>query len=176
MSLVAAVLCAQAAVADAPAHVQALLPSLQNAGTARLNVWGFQVYDARLWVTPGFAAARYEEHAFALELHYLRDFRNEDIARRSIEEMRRIAPLGDDQAARWLAALRQAFPDVRAGDRIVGVYRPDGEPAHVQFLTNGRVTGSVRDAQFARLFFGIWLSARTSEPALRQRLLQGVAQ
>ena len=37
-----------------PAAVQALLPGLQPAGTARLTVWGFPVYEARLWVTPGF--------------------------------------------------------------------------------------------------------------------------
>lgn len=167
---------AQAPATEPPSYVSVLLPHLQPAGAARLTRWGFQVYDARLWVAPGFAVAGYAEHGFALELHYLRDFRNEDIARRSIAEMRRIAPLLDEQAATWLAALRQAFPDVRAGDRIVGVYRPDGEPAHVQFLTNGRPTGSVRGAEFARLFFGIWLSERTSEPALRQALLAGVPQ
>jgi hypothetical protein len=31
--------------------------------------------------------------------------------------------------------------------------------------------GEVRDATFARLFFGIWLSPRTSEPQLRAALL-----
>ena len=35
----------------------------------------------------------------------------------------------------------------------------------------GRVVGEVADAAFARLFFGIWLSPKTSEPALRQALL-----
>jgi hypothetical protein len=157
-----------------PAAVQALLPGLQPAGTARLTVWGFPVYEARLWVTPGFTPERYAEHGFALELHYLRDFRNEDIAQRSISEMRRIAPLTEAQSARWLASLRGAFPDVRTGDRIVGIHRPGGEGAQVQFLTNGRLTGSLRDADFARRFFGIWLSERTSEPALRQALVQGV--
>jgi hypothetical protein len=29
----------------------------------------------------------------------------------------------------------------------------------------------VRDAQFAQLFFGVWLSPRTSQPALRAALL-----
>ena len=35
----------------------------------------------------------------------------------------------------------------------------------------GRTVGEVADAEFARLFFGIWLSPRTSEPQLRQALL-----
>lgn len=34
-----------------------------------------------------------------------------------------------------------------------------------------KVVGEVADPEFARLFFGIWLSPNTSEPALRQALL-----
>jgi hypothetical protein len=34
-----------------------------------------------------------------------------------------------------------------------------------------RFTGEIRDAAFARLFFAVWLSPRTSEPALRSALL-----
>ena len=57
---------------------------------------------------------------------------------------------------------------MRAGDRITGVHLP-GEGA--RFFVNGRLQGELRDADFARLFFGIWLSPRTSEPALREALL-----
>jgi hypothetical protein len=40
-----------------------------------------------------------------------------------------------------------------------------------RFFFNGALRGEVRDAEFARLFFGIWLSPQTSEPALREALL-----
>jgi hypothetical protein len=92
------------------------------------------------------------------------------IAERSITEMRRVGSFDDEQAQRWLAALKQIFPDVNAGDRITGVHRP-GEGA--RFHVNGRLAGEVRDPLFARLFFGIWLSSRTSEPQLRAALLGG---
>ena len=39
---------------------------------------------------------------------------------------------------------------------------------------NGKPTGEIRDAEFARLFFGIWLSPKTSEPELRAALLAGL--
>ena len=39
------------------------------------------------------------------------------------------------------------------------------------FKMAGRVVGEVPDAEFSRLFFGIWLSPQTSEPGLRQELL-----
>ena len=64
--------------------------------------------------------------------------------------------------------MRQIFPDVKEGDRITGVQRP-GEAA--RFFVNGQPRGEVRDAEFTRLFFGIWLSPRTSQPRLREALL-----
>jgi hypothetical protein len=44
----------------------------------------------------------------------------------------------------------------------------------VRFLLNGKPFGEVRDAEFSSLFFGIWLSPGTSEPAMRQSLLAQV--
>lgn len=139
-------------------------------GTARLSVLGFQVYDARLWVSPGFAGDDYAAHAFALELAYLRDFDGADIAARSLKEMRGIGPFNAEQGARWLAQMKAIFPDVRKGDRLTGLYQPG---VGVSFLYNDRPAGEVRDADFARLFMGIWLSPRTSEPGLRDKLLAG---
>jgi hypothetical protein len=40
-----------------------------------------------------------------------------------------------------------------------------------RFFVNGALKGDVRDPAFATLFFGIWLSEKTSEPALRSALL-----
>jgi hypothetical protein len=33
---------------------------------AKMTVWGFEVYNATLWVAPGFVETAYEQHAFAL--------------------------------------------------------------------------------------------------------------
>ena len=43
------------------------------------------------------------------------------------------------------------------------------------FFLNGQPRGDAPEAEFARLFFGIWLSPRSSEPALREALLGGQA-
>jgi hypothetical protein len=40
-----------------------------------------------------------------------------------------------------------------------------------RFFHNGNPRGEVRDAEFTRRFFGIWLGEATSEPALRDSLL-----
>lgn len=151
-----------------PAEVAPLLQSASPAGAQRFRVWGFDIYDARLWTAPGFSGERYEASALALELSYLRDFKGRDIAERSLKEMRRLGSISDAQAQRWLAEMQRVFPDVQRGQRLLGVHRP-GEGAFFWF--NGQRAGEIRDAEFSRFFFGIWLSPRTSEPALRQALL-----
>lgn len=133
-----------------------------------MTVWGFEVYQATLWVAPGFAAGTYEQSPFALELSYLRDFKGSEIARRSIAEMRRQAPMAAAQEAAWENQMRALFPDVKTGDRITGVHQPS---TGAVFWSNGRVLGEVRDPAFAKQFFGIWLSPQTSEPQLRRALL-----
>jgi len=161
---------AQPVADDTRAELQQVLPQAQLVGKGRLSVWGFQVYDARLWANPGFRPQGFASDALALELSYLRGFDSQAVAERSISEMRRSAPISDEQADRWMAAMARVLPDVKKGDRVMGVHRPGVGAA---FWMNGKPLGEIRDAEFARLFFGIWLAPTTSEPALRTALLAG---
>lgn len=147
------------------------VPGVQPQTVNRFAVWGFDVYDARLWTAPDFEVQHYARHIFALELQYLRKLQGQAIAERSIDEMRRIGQLSQAKAQEWLQTMRQVFPDVAQGDRITGVHLP-GQGA--EFWVNGRRAGQVADPQFARLFFGIWLDERSSEPQLRTRLIKGL--
>jgi len=161
---------AQAADEDQRAELQELLPQGRLVGKGRLSFWGFQVYDARLWANPGFQAGNFTTQPLALELAYLRGFDNHAVAERSISEMRRSAAISDELAQKWTAALVRVLPDVKKGDRVMGVHRPG---VGAVFLMNGKSTGEIRDAEFARLFFGIWLGPNSSEPGLRNALLAG---
>lgn len=152
------------------AELQHALPQHQLIGQGRLTFWGLQVYDASLWATPRFKPDEAFGETFALELAYLRDFSSSDIAERSIAEMRRSAAIPDAQAKTWSGQLQRVLPDIKKGDRVMGLYRPG---LGAQFLVNGKPAGDIADAGFARLFFGIWLSPNTSEPALRAALLAG---
>ena len=137
----------------------------------RLRVWGFEVYDARLWTPVGFRHGAYTQFSFALELQYLRKLEGAAIASRSIDEMRRVGSFSDAQAQSWAGAMREFFPDVRQGERITGINLPG---VGAEFWVNGQRAGVVKDPAFARLFFGIWLDERTSEPKMRAQLLQGL--
>ena len=161
---------APAGFEDVRSELRELLPQNRLVGKGRLTVFGFQVYDARLWAAPGFKADDLAAQPFALELTYLREFENTDIARRSIAEMRRTAAISDAQAAGWTREMLRVIASVKPGDRIMGVHLPG---VGASFLFNGQPSGEIRDAEFAQRFFGIWLSPGTSEPKLRGALLAG---
>ena len=153
-----------------PPEVAALKGAVPTAAV-RLKVWGFEVYDARLWTPVGFRHGQALQFPFALELQYLRKLEGATIASRSIDEMRRLGSFSDAQAQSWLATLREWFPNVGAGDRITCINLP-GEG--VEFWVNGQRVGAMKDPVFSRLFLGIWLDERTSEPKLRAQLLQSL--
>ena len=84
--------------------------------------------------------------------------------------MRRSASISDAQEAKWLADMLRVVPDVKKGDRVLGIHKPG---TGADFWVNGKLVGEIQDAEFARLFFGIWLSPKTSEPQIRTLLLGG---
>ena len=155
---------------DSRPELETVLPQNRLIGKGRLTVWGFQVYDARLWALPGFKPDNLPGQPFALELAYLRDFASRDIAERSIKEMRRSAVISDDQSKIWISEMLRVIPDIKQGDRVMGIHRPG---SGMQMLVNGKASGEIRDTEFTRLFFGIWLSPKTSEPKVRAALLSG---
>lgn len=144
------------------------LAGLQLRGQGRFRYFGLSIYDVRLWSAEPVDAARWAELPLTLELQYARTLVGRGIAKRSLAEMRRQAPVSEAQGQSWLQAMEAAFPDVKAGDRLSGRHEPG---VAAEFFFNGQPRQRIADAQFARLFFGIWLSPQTSEPALREQLL-----
>ena len=168
-----ALLCSLAAAAlPASARTQgeldAVLPGARLHGRGEMSFLGQTIYEARLWVTDGFSPGAYARLPLALELTYAMALSGSRLASRSLQEMQRQRALTASQRSRWLAAMEQAFPDVAKGDRLLGVLVPG---SGARFFHNGEPRGEVADPEFATLFFGVWLSPRTSEPALRAMLL-----
>ena len=159
---------AQAPAAAAPAELSADLPGARLLGRGTLRFMGLRIYDARLWAGSAAPAADWVAAPLALELQYARSLDGIKIAERSLTEMRRQGDIAADAARRWLGAMTQIFPDVKEGDRITGLNLPG---VGARFFVNSQLKGDVRDADFARSFFGIWLSPKTSEPTLRDALL-----
>jgi hypothetical protein len=151
-----------------PAEVRGELGEVRLQGQGRMRFLGLSIYDIRLWTAAPLAAEEAARQPLALEIEYARSLVGSQIAERSLTEMQRAAPVDEPTAQRWLATMKQLFPDVKAGDRITGVQRPG---QLTRFFVNGRLAGEVRDAAFTTQFFAIWLGRQTSEPGLRAQLL-----
>ena len=133
-------------------------------GSGKFRRFGFLIYEATLWAG-GDDPLR---PPLALELTYKRNISGRDIADASVQEIRNLAAAEEPRLRAWGERMAQIFPDVRPGDRIVGVHLPDA----AQFYLNDRSIGAVDDREFARAFFAIWLDSRTSAPDLRAALLE----
>lgn len=156
--------------ADPASRPPPALPGIvwRRRGSGVLRRFGFRVYRATLWA--GSDAAPLAP-PYALALDYALSLRGADLARVSGEEMQRLG-VEAAQAERWATQLRQLFPDVRSGERIVGVHLADGARFfHQRPEAPARDLGFVADADFARAFFAIWLDPRSSAAEMRAALL-----
>ena len=136
-------------------------------GSGEMTWFGIALYRATLWV----ADDDPQGAPSALQLLYRRDIARERLVRTSVDEMRRLGGAGvhPAQLERWESDLRRVFPDVKAGETIVGVHHP-GRGA--SFYHRGQSTGTIDDAEFARRFFAIWLDPQCRSPELRAALLK----
>lgn len=146
----------------ARAAMPALPPGLRRWGSGAFRRFGFHVYDATLW-----AGDDPLQPPVALRLDYQREIKGKAIAQASIKEMRTFVA-DEARLAAWSEQMARIFPDVKAGDHIVGLWHAGG--AH--FLQDERTLGRIDDTAFARAFFAIWLDPRTRAPELRAALLK----
>lgn len=160
---------ATAAATALPEPVRALAPDANwvRTGEARLRKFLIHIYDAELWS----AAPRWSPDApHAIAITYARTIAAEALVARTQAELERMGEWDPAEEARWREELARAFPDVRSGDRLVGVRVP-GQP--LRFYYNGEYYSEIREPRLARAFLGLWLDPRTSEPEMRRRLLGG---
>jgi hypothetical protein len=162
----AATLAAAQGVVPLPAALVAELPALKPLGEGRLRWFGLHVYDTSLWV-PGEAWSF--ERPFALDIRYAVSIKGRDLTERSLVEMRKLGYTDAQKLGRWEGAMDRVFPDIKPGDRLVGVSVPGKE---ARFYSQDRLLGTVADPEFARAFFSIWLDPATSEPKLRAQMLR----
>ena len=151
-----------------PAAVKSLVPNLEAKGSGEMTRMTLPVYAAYFYCVDRARCGWSPQQPFALQLVYHRSLVGSRIAERSVEEIAKLGYGTADQRGRWGEQMKQIFPDVVDGDRIVGVNLPQ---SGARFYYNGKPIGEIQDREFAKAFFGIWLDPRTSEPALRKKLL-----
>jgi len=144
---------------------QQYINSPKVVGEAQLKVMFWKIYNAKLAASNG----EWKKDApFALSLTYLRDFDGEEIASRSVDEMRDIGYEDEVLLAKWYEQMRSVFPNVKEGENITGVMDKE---QYTHFYYDGSLIGSIEDTSFGQAFFDIWLNEKTSEPKMRKQLL-----
>ena len=141
------------------------VPDAELVGQGRLKVLFWSVFDAALYASGGSWS---RDKPFALSLTYLRDLSGESIVSRSISEMRDQGMTDEAALARWSKGMAAIFPNVDDTTTITGVVN---EQRHALFYRNGAHIGTIRDPEFSKHFFDIWLGEETSQPKLRTQLL-----
>lgn len=153
-------------IASAPVHAKESLDpyvkGLQLQGQGRMTFWGFDVYDARLYM-----GDQRGQTGFALDLNYLRSLKGSDITKRTIDEMQRLGVSEANRSA-WGKKLDGIFPDVVSGSSLTAIHVPGRGTV---FLHNGKPAGEIAGDDFAKSFFSIWLDPKTAAPKLRTALI-----
>ncbi len=149
-------------------YIKKYLPNAQIVGSGNLNFLFFDVYKASLYAPD----ARYiSGEPLALQLEYLMDLEGDDIADRSITEMKKQGYNNEEKLYAWENEMKKIFPDVQNGVLLTGILSSRGTTV---FLKNGEKIGEVLDKEFGKRFFDIWLSEKTSEPHLRKQLIGSI--
>lgn len=151
-----------------PAEVARELDKPVLTGSGRLRWLGFSVYEASLWTGAQFQPERFGAHSFALEIRYARAISASALADASLKQMQSLEALPLVRQSEWQQALKSAFPDVHAGDRLTGVHVPD---KGLRLYFNGQLHKAIDDPLLSQSFFAIWLSPATQEPRLRAQLI-----
>ena len=153
-------------IANGPAHAKESLDpyvkGLQLQGQGRMTFWGFDVYDARLYV-----ADQRGQTGFALDLNYLRSLKGSDITKSTLDEMQRLGVSEANRSA-WGKRLEAIFPNVVSGSSLTAIHIPGRGTV---FLHNGKSVGEIAGDDFAKAFFSIWLDPKTVAPKLRTALI-----
>ena len=153
-------------VANGPVHAKESLDSyvkgLQLQGQGRMTFWGFDVYDARLYV-----GDQRGQSGFALDLNYLRSLKGADITKSTLDEMQRLG-VSEANRSTWGKRLEAIFPNVVSGSSLTAIHVPGRGTV---FLHNGKSVGEIAGDDFAKAFFSIWLDPKTVAPKLRTALI-----
>ncbi len=139
-------------------------------GATLCRYWGFKVYTAAFYTAP---SARTIDEILGpapkrLVLYYNRSIDREDIIESAEHALGKNPDVNREALRERLNRIYGWFEDVRKGDRFWLDYTP-GEGSALYF--NGSLKGVIEGEDFARAFYGIWLSDYSLDNDYRDRLL-----
>lgn len=160
------------------ARVNTIPPGLEKTGTGTINYLGiFKVYDAELYTEPQLqsSAVLSKDSSRCLILRYDLDLSADDIIKGANTVLKRQNSQEVlDKTSIYINALHDSYTNVQSGDSYTLCY--DAASSITRLLFNDEEVVSINSAEFARIYFGIWLGSK--EPisdSLRDNLLSQLA-
>jgi hypothetical protein len=154
-----------------PATFQAGEVELQRKGISKLVVgYIFNVYVAAFYQPPGSGPAQaLADQPRHLEIEYLRDI-SRDAFIKAAEDMlaKQHSPATIASIRDGINAINKLYQDVRKGDRYALTYLPGNG---TELIYNGTSQGVIPGADFARIYFTIWLGEKHPYQSFRDRLV-----
>ncbi|MFT4091811.1 MAG: chalcone isomerase family protein [Asticcacaulis sp.] len=144
---------------------QSVVSGAQKIGTGRFTYLGMTPFSVTLYAPQG----TYDpDGTFAVQLVFLRKIKASRIVSVSVNEIKRQGFTDATKLSEWREQLVAIMPTMEKNGDITGVRNGQG---HAIFYLNGQQIGAIRDDEFSRYFFGIWLSDKSRSPSLRKQLL-----
>jgi hypothetical protein len=143
----------------------AVASEMKLIGQGTLKVLFFEVYDIRLLAD---SKPFSWKNKFQLEFEYKREVKKETVIESSIKEMRRQSSFLDKDINKWQEYLEISIKPVQEGSQATIEWNPRGT---ITFQNEGAKSVTIKDESFARSYINIWLGEETSQPNLRNQLL-----
>ncbi len=140
--------------------------NFKTVGQAKMTYLFWDVYNAKLETPTG--QYKFGQHPSKLTLTYLRDFDAKDIVKATNEQWQHLKLY--ELVGAYDETLLALWPDIKKNDSLSFQTNDQGIGT---FYFNDKQLGQINDSKFADNFLAIWLSADTSEPALRKQLFGG---
>lgn len=134
-------------------------------GSSNLYFLGLKVYQISLWSES--EKFSYDQK-FAIQISYNMNFSKEELAQRSIEEIKRFEILNQKQEIEYYNQLIAIFSNIKKSDEKIAIFDPQ---KGVELFHNHKLNGKITDSKLARLFVDIWLNEKNSYPKVTRKLL-----
>jgi len=142
-------------------------------GVGHATFFTYHLYTAALYADPQHetVAEVLESSPKRLVIEYRHGFKKDDIVKYSMAQLKANPAVNLDAIRSRFEKLSAHMQDVRKGDRYEIVYKPE---TGTELLFNGKSKVVIPGRDFAKAYFGIWLSEYPISAGLRRHLLRDI--
>lgn len=146
---------------SAPAMAQ---NNYQKVGEATFSFLWNDVYSSVLKTPSG----SYVKGGAAILVNtYHMNFSSDELFDSTRDELARVSDASNDTLDGWMKQLAGVYPDVKEGEKIRAEY--DGEESVKLFYQESPI-GTLKGAEFAQAFLGIWVSEKSRSSSFSKKL------